>query len=150
MAGKLPRDDARGVPHMKRTLLGISLLASLLAFGSFWAGSPPAEANAAPLAVQDTSISGQARLLGVAIPADGKLGDLLRKNAQISGGFQLIPRKSLPAALIKAQTFDKAAWSQVGNVDVVILSSEAGSQIRLAMYEISKGDKPVLAKGYPV
>lgn len=134
---------------MKRTFLGITLLASALAYGAFWAGSQPAEANATPLAVQDTNISGQSRLLGVAIPADGKLGDLLRKNAQISGGFQVIPRRSLPGSLIKATGFDKKAWSQVGNVDVVILTSEAGSQIRMAMYEISKGDKPVLSKGYP-
>lgn len=134
---------------MKRTLFGTSLLAGLLAFGAFWAGSPPADANATPPALQDTNVSGQARLLGIAIPADGQLGDLLRKNAQISGGFEVIPRKSLPAALVKAANFDKSAWGQVGNVDVVILTSEAGSQIRIAMYELSKGDKPVLSKGYP-
>ncbi|NVB38840.1 PD40 domain-containing protein [Pseudenhygromyxa sp. WMMC2535] len=134
---------------MKRTLLGISLLASLLAVGAHWAGTPPAVANAAPLAAQDTDISGQSRLLGVAIPADGQLGDLLRKNAQISGGFQVIPRRSMPSALVKATGFDKKAWGQVGNVDVVILTSEAGSQLRMAMYELSKGDKPVLSKGYP-
>ncbi|KIG14161.1 tolB protein precursor protein [Enhygromyxa salina] len=98
---------------------------------------------------QDASVQGQSRLLGVAIPADGKLGDLLRKNAQISAGFQIIPRASLPAALIKAASFDKKAWGAVGNVDVVILTSEAGSQIRMAMYELSKGDKPVLSRGYP-
>ncbi|PRQ09653.1 DPP IV N-terminal domain-containing protein [Enhygromyxa salina] len=139
---------------MKRTLFGTSILAALLALGSLWAGTPPAEANAAPPTLpmqpfQDASVQGQSRLLGVAIPADGKLGDLLRKNAQISAGFQIIPRRSLPGALIKAQTFDKKAWSAVGNVDVVILTSEAGSQIRMAMYEISKGDKPVLSRGYP-
>ena len=134
---------------MKRTLFGTSILAALLAVSAYWAGSPPAEANAAPSMLQDTNISGQARLLGVAIPTDGKLGDLLRKNAQISGGFQLIPRRSLPASLIKARGFSKKAWGQIGNVDVVILTSEAGSQIRIAMYELSKGDKPVLSRGYP-
>ncbi len=135
---------------MKRTLFGTSILAALLAYGALWAGTPPAEANASPLAMQDTVVlPGQTRLLGLAVPADGKLGDLLRKNAQISGGFELIPRRSLPAQLIKAAGFDKSKWSQVGNVDVVILTSEAGSQIRIAMYEISKGDKPVLSRGYP-
>jgi TolB protein len=139
---------------MKRTLFGTSILAALLLVGSYWAGSPTAEANAAPgtpamQGMQDTAVQGQSRLLGVAIPADGKLGDLLRKNAQISAGFQIIPRRSLPAPLIKATTFDKKAWGAVGNVDVVILTSEAGSQIRMAMYEISKGDKPVLSRGYP-
>ena len=134
---------------MKRTLFGTTILAALLAFGAHWAGSPPAEANASPSMLQDTSITGQSRLLGVAIPADGKLGDLLRKNAQISAGFQVIPRRSLPGALVRATGFDRRAWGQVGNVDVVILASESGSQIRLAMYQLSKGDKPVLAKGYP-
>jgi TolB protein len=135
---------------MKRTLFGISILAALLVHGALWAGTPPATANANPLAMQDTTVdlSGKGRLLGVAIPADGSLGDLLRKNAQISGGFEIIPRKSLPAALIKASSFDKNAWAQVGNVDVVILTSEAGNQIRIAMYEISKGDKPVLSHSY--
>jgi TolB protein len=56
---------------MKRTLFGTSILAALLVFGSYWAGSPPAEANANPLTLQDTSVQGQSRLLGVAIPADG-------------------------------------------------------------------------------
>ncbi|NJK33215.1 MAG: hypothetical protein HC927_12865 [Deltaproteobacteria bacterium] len=134
---------------MKRTLFGTSILAALLAFGAYWAGSPPATANAGAPMLQDTDISGQSRLLGVAIPTDGNLGDLLRKNAQISGGFEVVPRKSLPAALIKATGFDPNAWSQVGNVDVVILTSEAGSQIRIAMYEVSKGNKPVLSFGYP-
>lgn len=134
---------------MKRTLFGTAILAALLAFGSYWAGSPPAEAHANLLQDPGTDASGTSRLLGVAIPADGQLGDLLRKNAQISAGFQLIPRKSLPAALIKATGFDPKAWGQVGNCDVVILTSEAGSQIRIAMYELSKGDKPVLTKGYP-
>lgn len=134
---------------MTRTLFGTSILAALLIFGSYWAGSPPAEAHATPPMLQDTNVSGQSRLLGVAIPADGKLGDLLRKNAQISAGFQVIPRRSLPGALVKATGFDKKAWGQVGNVDVVILTSEAGSQLRMAMYEISKGEKPVLSRGYP-
>jgi TolB protein len=135
---------------MKRTLFGTSILAALLAYGALWAGTPPAEANANPLALQDTVVlPGQSRLLGLAVPTDGPLGDLLRKNAQISGGFEIIPRRSLPGALIKATGFDRSAWSQVGNVDVVILTSEAGGQIRLAMYEISKGDKPVLSRGYP-
>ena len=134
---------------MKRTLFGISILAALLVHGALWAGTPPAEANAQDPAGETVILPGQSRLLGVAIPADGTLGDLLRKNAQISGGFAIVPRKSLPAALIKATGFDKDAWGQVGNVDVVILASEAGNQIRIAMYEISKGDKPVLARGYP-
>jgi TolB protein len=140
---------------MKRTLFGTFILAALLAFGADWAGSPPAEAHAtSPLPspmLQDTNVAlpGQSRLLGVAIPADGQLGDLLRKNAQISGGFQVIPRRSLPAALARATDFNRKAWSDVGNVDVVIMTSEAGSQIRIAMYELSKGDKPVLSRGYP-
>lgn len=134
---------------MKRTLFGISILAALLVHGALWAGTPPATANAQEAGGGTVDLSGKGRLLGVAIPADGQLGDLLRKNAQISGGFEVIPRRSLPAALVRATSFDKAAWSQIGNVDVVIMTSEVGSQIRIAMYDIAKGDKPVLSRGYP-
>jgi TolB protein len=65
---------------MKRTLFGTSILAALLAYGALWAGSPPAEANANPLAMQDTNVvlPGQTRLLGLAVPTDGPLGPTVR------------------------------------------------------------------------
>lgn len=131
---------------MKHTLLGTSALAAALVVGAYWSGTPVAQAN--PQAVQDVDIGGQTRLLRIAIPADGKLGDLLRKNAKISGGFQVIDRRSIPAALVKSAQFDKAGYDSLG-ADVVILANPVGSQLKMSMYELGKGSKAVLSKGYP-
>lgn len=131
---------------MTRTLLGTSLLAGLLVAGAHWSATPAAHADPRAL-LQDVDIGGQTRLLRIAVPADGKLGDLLRKNAKISGGFQVIDRKTIPANLIKASSFDKAGWDSLG-ADVVILVNPVGNQLKMSMYELGKGEKPVLSKGY--
>lgn len=131
---------------MKHTLLGTSVLSAALVAGAYWSGTPVAQAT--PQAIQDVDIGGQTRLLRIAIPADGKLGDLLRKNAKISGGFQIIDRRSIPAALVKSGKFDKAGYDSLG-ADVVILASPVGSQVKMSMYELGKGARPVVSKGYP-
>ena len=130
---------------MKLTLVGTSFLATALVAGAFWAGSPAAIANA-DNTVQPAAVDGKFRLLRVGIPADGRLGDLLRKNAQISSGFEVIDRRSM-GSLAKAAQFDPKAWGSLG-ADVVILVDEAGSQIKLRMFELSKGNRPVLSRGY--
>ena len=132
---------------MKRTLFGTLILASSLVAASFWAGAPPAIASA-ELAQPETSVGSQSRLLRVAIPTEGKLGDLLRKNAQLSSGFEVISRRALPANLARATTFNKDAWSGT-SADVVVLAENTGSQLKVRMYELSKGAKPVLSRGYP-
>jgi TolB protein len=132
---------------MKRTLFGTTLLAALLAAGSFWAGSPDAVAQAS-VHQSGAPAEGGFRLTRLAIPADGKLGDILRKNARISAGFEVVDRKSLPADLVRATEFDPAAWSAVG-VDAVIIADDSGAQTRFKLYDLSKGAKPVLVKGYP-
>ena len=132
---------------MKQTLLGTSVLATLFVAGAYWSGMPTAQADPQSL-VQDVDIGGQTRLLRIAIPADGKLGDLLRKNAKISGGFQVIDRRSIPASLIKNKKFDKAGYDSLG-ADVVILATPVGNQVKMSMYELGKGAKPVVSKGYP-
>ncbi len=130
---------------MNRTILGSSLLAVTLVAGAYWSAQPVVAAD--PIAAQAVDTGSGARLLRIAIPADGKLGDVLRKNAALSGGFEVIDRRSIPAALIKSSTFDKAAWSATG-ADVVLLVDE-GSQLRIAMYEISGNGKPSMSKSYP-
>ncbi|TPV93857.1 MAG: hypothetical protein B7733_18260 [Myxococcales bacterium FL481] len=130
---------------MKLSLVGTSFLATALVAGAFWAGSPVAVANANN-ASQPTTVDGQFRLLRVGIPADGRIGDLLRKNAQISSGFEVIDRRSM-GALAKAQSFSAKGWSALG-ADVVILADTSGAQIKLRMYELSKGERPVLSRGY--
>ncbi|MEZ4453216.1 MAG: DPP IV N-terminal domain-containing protein [Nannocystaceae bacterium] len=131
---------------MKRTLLGTSILASLLVAGSFYAGQEPAVANAAA-PENDVGIGAGFRLLRLAVPADGRVGDILRKNAAISGGFEVIDRRSIPAALVRSANFDKKAWSDIG-AETVILTDEVSGQFKFRLYDTSTGDKPVLARGY--
>ncbi|MBA3546082.1 MAG: PD40 domain-containing protein, partial [Nannocystis sp.] len=132
---------------MKRTLLGTSLLATLLLAGSFYAGQTPAIANAAP-DTQSAELGGTGfRLLRLAVPADGRIGDILRKNATISGGFEVMDRRSIPAGLIKASDFNKKGWQDIG-AESVILADEAGGQFKFRLYDLGSGDKPVLSRGY--
>ena len=132
---------------MKRTLLGTSLLATLLLAGSFYAGQTPAIANAAP-ETQSAELGGTGfRLLRLAVPADGRIGDILRKNATISGGFEVMDRRSIPAGLIKASDFNKKGWQDIG-AESVILADEAGGQFKFRLYDLGAGDKPVLSRGY--
>ncbi|MBK8266647.1 MAG: PD40 domain-containing protein [Nannocystis sp.] len=129
-----------------RTLLGTSILASILALVSFYAGQDPAVANAAP-PDQDVAIGSGFRLLRLAIPAEGRVGDILRKNAQISSGFEVIDRRSIPAALVRSASFDKKAWSDIG-AETVVLTDEVGGQFKFRLFDIASGDKPVLSRGY--
>jgi len=132
---------------MNRTLIGTTFLASLLAIAATWAGSPPAIAHADDVSGQETNVGGQIRLLKVGIPADGKLGDLLRKNAKLSAGFEVLDRRSIPAALIRSNAFDPKAWESMG-ADVAILAQTQGSQIRMSLFEVSKGNRAVVSKRY--
>ena len=138
-----PQHAAGDVFNMKRALIGTTLT-SLFFMGAFWAASP-----SVAVATQDVGVGNKDskfRLLRVAIPADGKLGDILRRNAQLTSGFKVIDRRSM-GPLARATTFDSAAWGDLG-ADVVILASKSGSQIKIKMYELSKGNKPVLSRGY--
>ncbi|MBK9752614.1 MAG: PD40 domain-containing protein [Nannocystis sp.] len=129
-----------------RTLFGTSFLATLLLAGSFFAGQDPAIANAAPDSSVELGGTGF-RLLRLAVPADGRIGDILRKNATISGGFEVMDRRSIPAALIKATDFNKKGWQDIGS-ESVILADEAGGQFKFRLYDLGAGDKPVLSRGY--
>jgi len=131
---------------MKRTLFGTCILASLLVGGAHWAARP-ANADDA-LDDQDVDVGRSARAYRVAITADGKLGELLTKNARLSSGFEIIDRRSLPAALVKANSFDAAKWGSTG-ADVVIMATASGAQIKMQMYEVSEGGKASVARGYP-
>ncbi len=102
-------------------------------------------AQAAP---GDQDIGGKFRLVRVAIPSGDPVGDVLRRDAKLSGGFEVLDRKGMPAALIKEKGFNKDGWIQVG-ADAVIKNATVGSQIRFQLYDLSQGNRPVLSKGYP-
>ncbi len=131
---------------MKRTLLGTSILATILVATSYFAGQEPAVANAAAPG-SDVSIGSGFRLLRLAIPADGRVGDILRKNAAISGGFDVIDRRSIPASLVRGKTFDKKAWADIG-AETVVLADQVSGQFKFRLYDIASGSRPVLSRGY--
>jgi TolB protein len=105
-------------------------------------------ANAAPRPGSSVNLGGNTRLIRLAVPAGGRIGDLLRKNAKISSGFEVIDRRSIPAALVKASNFDPTKWDSTG-ADAVILSDKIGPQFKFRLYELARGNRPVLSKGYP-
>ena len=105
---------------MKRTIIGISMLSSALIFGAHWAAQPVALANSVGQDGEEVGVGRGARLPRIAITADGKLGEVLRKNAALSSGFEVIERKSIPSSLVRAKGYDPAAWASVG-ADVVVI-----------------------------
>ena len=94
---------------MKRTLLGTTLLAGLLVGGAYWAGQDDndliGDANAAPEDEEEKDIGGKIVLLKLAVPAGDEVGDIIRKDASLSAGFDVIDRRSIPADLIKDTGF---------------------------------------------
>ena len=138
------------MPRMPR-LFGTSLVATsfaaLLVIGASWAGSPAVATANANMVTQEVGVGGAVRLLRLGVPSDGRIGDLLRKNAKISAGFEVIDRKAM-GSLARATEFNADQWSSLG-ADAVIMVSEVGPQIKLKLFELSKGDRPVLSKGYP-
>lgn len=131
---------------MNRTALGTTVLATVLAIGAYWSGADATEANAAP--GDDKDIGGKIELLRLAVPSGDAVGDVLRRDAQISAGFKVIDRRSIPAALVKEKKFDRDAWNKVG-AQAVIKNAEVGGQIRFQLYDLAKGSKVVLSRGYP-
>jgi TolB protein len=132
---------------MKRTLLGTTTLISLLALGAYWAGQDVATVNAAPDEPQHVGGSGVV-LLELGVPAGDEVGEVIRRDAELSAGFHVIDRKSIPAALIKETGFDRDQWNAVG-AQAVIKNADVGGQIKFQLYDLAKGNKPVLSLGFP-
>lgn len=133
---------------MKRILLATTSLAALLMTTAYWAGHGPAVANAAANYGQEVELGGKVGLLRLAVPAGDQVGDVIRRDAKLSSGFEVIDRKSMPAALVKEQGFNRAQWEQLG-AQAVIKNATMGNQIRFQLYDLAKGGKPVLSRGYP-
>lgn len=133
---------------MKQTLLGTAILGALLLSGAYWAGHDNHVISEAHAAQEEQNIGGKIVLLRLAVPAGDEVGNILRQDAQLSAGFSVIDRKGIPAALIRETGFDKDQWNQIG-AQAVIKNAEAGGQIRFQLYDLSKGSKPVLTRGFP-
>lgn len=132
---------------MKRTLLGTVALTALLAYGAHWAGHDVAVANAV-VQDPDKAIGGKVELLRLAVPAGDETADVVRRNAELSAGFEVVDRKSIPAALIKETGFDAAQWKQIG-AQAVIKNATVGGQIKFQLYDLAKSNRPVLSLGFP-
>jgi TolB protein len=138
---------------MKRTLfgttLGTTVLAGLLVGGAYMAGQDHdgiiSEAQAAP---GDQDIGGKITLLKLAVPAGDEVGNVIRKDAQLSAGFEVMDRRGIPAALVKEKGFNKKEWTGTG-AEAVIKNAEIGGQIKFQLYDLRKGGKPVLSRGFP-
>ena len=104
---------------MLRPLLVVSGLFSLLLWSADRAGRGPAVAQAGPAAEPTADIGGKIGLLRLAVPAGDEVGDILRRDAELSAGYAVIDRSSIPAALIKETGFDRAGWEQLGAQAVI-------------------------------
>lgn len=132
---------------MKRTLFGTMVLGSTLAFGAYWAGQDVAVADAAVAEDVDVGKPGYT-LLRLAVPAGDEVGNVVRRDAEISAGFEVIDRRSIPAALVKENGFSRDQWNKLG-AQAVIKNAQVGNQIKFQLYDLAKGSKPVLSKGFP-
>ncbi len=132
---------------MKRTLLGTAVLCTTLIAMAYWAGQDVAVANAGP---EDptANVGAGVELLRLAVPAGDEFGDVVRRDAELSAGFQVVDRRSLPAALIKETGFDVEQWKQTG-AQAVIKNAIIGGQVKFQLYDLKKGGKPVLSQGFP-
>jgi TolB protein len=134
---------------MKRTLLGTAVLSGLLGISAHWAGSNEsaiAQAHAGPTETKD--VGGQFTLLRLAVPAGDEVGNVVRRNAELSAGFDVIDRRAIPAALVRETGFNATAWKETG-AQAVIKNAVVGSQIRFQLYDLAKGNQPVLSLGFP-
>ncbi len=132
-----------------RTLLGTMVLASTLAVMAYWAGHDATVVDAAPGDGEEVDVSGKGfTLLRLAVPAGDETGNVLRRDAEISAGFEVIDRRSIPAALVKEGGFDRDQWNKIG-AQAVIKNAVVGNQIKFQLYDLAKGSKPVLSKGFP-
>jgi TolB protein len=92
-------------------------------------------------------------LLKLAVPraegdSDGAGGELLAKDMDITGLFQILDPASFPTQLqSEGLNFSSALWTQVG-AQAVIKMKVSGSAVDGRVYVVARGDTPVLSKSY--
>lgn len=133
---------------MKRTLLGTSVLTTLLIGGAYWAAQDNEIISEARAAEEANLNTNNVSLLKLAVPAGDEVGDIIRKNAKLSAGFQVLGRRSLPGALVREKGFNRDKWTQTG-AQAVIKNATVGGQVKFQLYDLAKGSKPVLSRGFP-
>ncbi|HVT06137.1 MAG TPA: translocation protein TolB [Polyangia bacterium] len=92
-------------------------------------------------------------LLKLAVPrvegdADGGAAELLSKDMDITGLFQILDPASFPAQLqSEGLNFSSALWTQVG-AQAVVKMKVAGGALDGRVYVVARGDTAVLSKSY--
>jgi TolB protein len=90
-------------------------------------------------------------LLKLAVPrveGDGEAGELLSKDMDITGLFQILDPASFPAQLqSEGLNFSSALWTQVG-AQAVIKMKVAGGALDGRVYVVARGDTAVVSKSY--
>ena len=92
-------------------------------------------------------------LLKLAVPrvegdGDGAAAELLSKDMDITGLFQILDPASFPAQLqSEGLNFSSALWTQVG-AQAVIKMKVAGGALDGRVYVVARGDTAVLSKSY--
>ena len=90
-------------------------------------------------------------LLKLAVPrveGDGEAGELLSKDMDITGLFQILDPASFPAQLqSEGLNFSSALWTQVG-AQAVIKMKVSGGALDGRVYVVARGDTAVLSKSY--
>ncbi len=92
-------------------------------------------------------------LLKLAVPrvegdTDGAAAELLSKDMDITGLFQILDPASFPAQLqSEGLNFSSALWTQVG-AQAVIKMKVAGGALDGRVYVVARGDTAVLSKSY--
>jgi TolB protein len=92
-------------------------------------------------------------LLKLAVPrvegdSDGSAAELLSKDMDITGLFQILDPASFPAQLqSEGLNFSSALWTQVG-AQAVIKMKVAGGAVDGRVYVVARGDTAVVSKSY--
>ncbi len=92
-------------------------------------------------------------LLKLAVPraegdSDGAAAQLLSKDMDITGLFQILDPASFPAQLqSEGLSFSSALWTQVG-AQAVIKMKVSGGALDGRVYVVARGDTPVLSRTY--
>ena len=127
-------------------------LATVGAVTLAWTGVARAQAPGGDEDLPAIRISGAGvELLKLAIPnpqGDREAGEILSKDMDVTGLFQVLDPSSFPQQLqSEGMGFTGALWSQVGAQGVVKMRA-SGGQVEGKLYVIARGDTAVLSKTY--
>ncbi|HSS38558.1 MAG TPA: translocation protein TolB [Polyangia bacterium] len=136
----------------RRSVGGLSFLVSLigaLTMSSIARAQPGGDEDLPAVQLSGAGVA----LLKLAVPraegdADGAATEMLSKDMDITGLFQILDPASFPAQLqSEGMNFSSALWTQVG-AQAVVKMKVAGSALDGRVYVVARGDTAVASKSY--